>query len=69
MVQLAYRTINADPTNKLKSKLMFTLKRIKRETNIEEGMYRIMYPTSCTAPNSMGYKKSIKLVPPQANCV
>ena len=38
LVQLAYRTINADPTNKLKANLILTLKRIKRKTNMEEGM-------------------------------
>ena len=30
LVQLAYRTINTDSTNKLKAKLILTLKRIKR---------------------------------------
>ena len=48
LAQPAYRTIITDPTNKLKA--MLTLKRIKRETNMGEGMYRTMYPTSCIAP-------------------
>ena len=48
-MQPAYRTIHANPTNKLKAKLLLTLKRIKRETNMGEGMYRTMYPTGCTA--------------------
>ena len=56
----AYKTINSDPTNKLKAKLIQKLKKIKRETNMEEGMYRTMYPTSCTAPSFMGYQKCIK---------
>ena len=49
LTQLAYKTISSDPTNKPKAKLIQKLKRIKRETNMEEGMYRTMYPTSCTA--------------------
>ena len=55
--QLAYRTINADPPNKLKAKLILTLKRIKRETNMGEGMYRTMYPTSCISPQFYGLPK------------
>ena len=42
LAQLAYKTINSDPTNKLKAKLIQKLKSIKRETNLEEGMYRTM---------------------------
>ena len=75
LVQPAYRTIHADPTNKLKAKLILTLKRIKRETNMGvlyyqkysyygEGMYKTMYPTICIAPKFYGLQKSIKLVPP-----
>ena len=57
LAQLAYRTINTDPTNKLKAKLILTLKRVKRETNMGEGMYRTMYPTSCIAPKFYGLSK------------
>ena len=64
LAQSAYRTIDRDPTNKPKAKLMLMLRRIKRETNINEGMYKSMYPTSCTHLSSMGYQESIKLVPP-----
>ena len=46
----AQRTISTDPTNKLKVQLIQKLRRMKRETNMDEGMYRTMYPTSCTAP-------------------
>ena len=60
----AYRAITTDPTNKLKAQLIQKLRRIKRETNTEEGMYRTMYPTSCTAPKFIGYVKSIKQIPP-----
>ena len=51
---LAYRTIKADPTNKLKTQLIQKLRRIKRETNMGEGMYKSMYSTSCTAPKFYG---------------
>ena len=57
LAQLAYRTIDADPTNKLKVKLIPTLKRIKKETDMGEGMNRTMYPTSCTAPMFYGLQK------------
>ena len=43
LVQPAYRTINTDPTNRLKAKLILTLKRIKREINMGEGMYRTKF--------------------------
>ena len=38
LAQPDYRTINMDPTNKLKAKLILTLKRIKREFNMGEGI-------------------------------
>ena len=50
LAQPVYKTITSDPTNKLKAKLIQKLKRIKRETNMEEGTYRTMYPTGSTAP-------------------
>ena len=42
LMQLAYRTIDKDPTNKLKDRFIQTLGRIKRDTNMAEGMYRTM---------------------------
>ena len=38
LATLAYRTITTDPTNKLKPEPIQKLRRIKRETNMEEGM-------------------------------
>ena len=64
LAQLAYRTIDKDPTNKLKARLIQTLRRIKRDSNMGEGTYRTMYPTGCTAPKFYGLPKSIKQVPP-----
>ena len=63
LAQPAYRTIAADPTNKLKTRLIQTFKRIKRDTNMGEGMYKAMYPTGCIAPKFYGLPKVHKLVP------
>ena len=64
LAQPAYRTIDRDPTSKLKAKLITTLRRIKRDTNMDEGMYKTMYPTGCNPPKFCELPKSIKLVPP-----
>ena len=63
LVQSAYKTIERDPTNKIKAKLIQILSRIKRETGMEEDMYKAMYPTACNHPSFMGYQKSINVVP------
>ena len=68
LAQPAYRTIDRDPISKLKAKIITTLRRMKRDTNMDEGMYKTMYPTRCIPLSFMGYQKSIKLVPPQAHC-
>ena len=57
MESLAYRTIKVDSTNKLKAQLIQKLRRIKRETNMGEGMYRSMYSTSCIALKFYGLPK------------
>ena len=64
LVQPTYRTIDRDPTNKLKTLIILILGRIKRDTNMDDGMYKIMYSTSCVAPTFVGYQKSTKLAPP-----
>ena len=38
LVQPAYRTIDRDPTSKIKSKLITKLRKIKKDTNKDEGM-------------------------------
>ena len=63
LMQLAYRTIDKHQMNKLKARLIQTLRRIKRDTNMGEGMYRTMHPTGCTAQSFMDYLRSIKQVP------
>ena len=52
-----YRTIDKDPRNKLKTRLIQTLRRIKRDTNMGVGMYRTMYHTGCMAPKFYGLPK------------
>ena len=64
--QSTYRSIERDPTNKIKTKLIQIFRRLKRETGIDEGTYKAMYPTGCVLPSSMDYQKSIKLAFPQA---
>ena len=44
LVQPAYRTIERDPPNKLKAKLITMFWKIKRETGMEENLYKAMYP-------------------------
>ena len=55
--QLAYKTIDRDPTNRIKTKVIQILRRLKRETRIDEGMYKAMYPTSYITPKSYGLPK------------
>ena len=43
LVQPAYRTIDGDPTNKLKAKLTTILRRIKRESGLGDSIYKFMY--------------------------
>ena len=45
-----YKEISTDPTNKLKTKLISLLKKIKAEGGIEEQVYKKMYPTGAVAP-------------------
>ena len=62
-----YRPIQSDPTNKLKTKLINTLKKIKADTGMEDSIYRRMYPTSESSPKFYGlpkiHKKDIPLRP------
>ena len=57
LVQPAYRTIDMDPTSKIKAKLIKTLRKIKKNTNIGEGMYKTMCPTGCMPPKFYGLSK------------
>ena len=61
--QPAYRTIDRNPTNKIKARLITKLRKIKKETRLDEVTYKIMYPTGCVPLSFMDYQKSIKLAP------
>ena len=52
-----YRPIHSDPTNKLKTKLINILKKIKVEIGREENIYRRMYPTGASSPKLYGLPK------------
>ena len=57
LAQPAYRSIPSDPTNKIKAQLFTKLRRIKRENNLDEGIYKAMYPTGCIPPKFYGLPK------------
>ena len=46
-----------DPTNKIKAQLITKLRKIKKETNLDEGTYTAMYPTGCVPPKFYGLPK------------
>ena len=60
LAQPPYRLLPRDPTNKIKAQLITKLRKIKKDNNLEEGMYKTMYPTGCIPPCFMGNLKSIK---------
>ena len=41
--QSAYRTTERDPPNRIKTKCIQILRRLKRESGMDEGMYKAMY--------------------------
>ena len=53
----AYRSLPRDPTNKIKAQLITKLRKIKKDSNLDEGMYRVMYPTGCVLPKFYGLPK------------
>ena len=48
--QPTYRTINNDPTTKYKNKLVNLLKSIKSEGEMDEALYKKLYPTGAGSP-------------------
>ena len=56
LTQPAYRTINRDPT-KLKAKLITSLRKIKRETALDDNTYKYMYSMGCISPKFYGLPK------------
>ena len=62
--QPAYRTIDRDPTIKL-TEFFTLLRKIKRETGLEDSIYKYMYLTECTSPKFYGLPKIHKTnIPP-----
>ena len=52
-----YKGIPKDPTNKIKAQLITKLRRIKKNSNLDEGMYKAMYPTGCVPAQFYGLPK------------
>ena len=57
MSQPVCKGIPKDPTNKIKAQLITKLRRIKKDSNLDEGTYKAMYPTGCVPPKFYGLPK------------
>ena len=55
--QPAYRAIPRYPTNKIKTKLINILKRVKSQTGLDNNTYSAMYPMGCGASKFHGLPK------------
>ena len=64
LVEPAYRTIDRDPTDKLKAKLINILRSIKRESGLKDSIYKCMYPMGCTFPKFYGLPRIHKTKTP-----
>ena len=60
LAQTIYKTIDRNPTNKFKAKLITILRRIKGETVLEDSINKYMYCMGCTSPKFYGLPKSHK---------
>ena len=62
-----YRTIQGDPTSRLKNKLINILNKVKAETGMQENTYIKMYPTGASPTKfyrlPKTHKKNIPLSP------
>ena len=61
--QNTYRSIQWDPTNTIKNKLINILKKVKSQTGLSNQTYKAMYPTGCVPPSSMVYPRSTSQIP------
>ena len=52
-----YKEIPKDPTKRIKGQLITKLRRIKKDSKLDEGTYRTMYPTGCVPPKFYGLPK------------
>ena len=57
LTQSAYKELPKDPTNRIKAQLITKLRRIKKNSNLDEGTYKAMYPTVCVLPKFYGLPK------------
>ena len=55
--QPVYKGTPKDPTNKIKAQLITKLRRIKKDSNLDEGTYSAMYPTGCVPLEFYGLPK------------
>ena len=53
----ACKEIPKDPTNRIKTQLITELRNIKKDSKLDEGTYRTMYPTGCVLPMFYGLPK------------
>ena len=57
MEQPDYRELSSDPTNKNKAKLINILKRIKKQSGLDDNTYKNMYPKGESSPKFYGLPK------------
>ena len=55
--QNTYKTIQRDPTNTIKNKLITILKRVKSQTGLSNQTYKAMYPKGCVPLKFYGLPK------------
>ena len=61
--QNTYKTIQQDPTNTIKNKLITILKRVKSQTGLSNQTYKAIYPMGCVPPSSMASPRSTSQIP------
>ena len=69
--QGTYKALKSDPTNRMKTKLISLLKKIKSEGGINDTQYNKMYPTGAVPPKFYGFPKIHKrgiLLRPIVSC-
>ena len=69
LCQNTYRSIQQDPTNITKNKLINILKRVKSQTCLNNQTHNAMYPTGCVPPKFYGLPKIHKLDSPLRSIV
>ena len=61
--QNTYKTIQRDPTNSIKNKLITILKRVKSQTGLSNQTYKAMYPMGFVPPSSVASPSSTSQIP------